>query len=405
MGGSDLNQMLQTINPALAQFLLCAFIFLSTILLLNLLIALMNSSFGKIKDNEEAEWNRERARIMIEQYRPWTFTTSKYVYYLVREDDRIDVLKIRDDMIPFRLKQASDDAKTTKGEVISNVQTSKDEIIVALKSVSEKMGEVDTLKAGLVDVLDKLRLSTESIEELQKGQEESKNVLGLLKEILLTGSVSYVQSNLVCHLELRSTDAICGGIIRDESGNKRDFSVVNSPVYSATKGGVHFSSSLTQWLRSPDVGFALQRYTLEVWVRPDNNGVVLSHDDEATHYPLIELAAGEIRVGGMGTSGELMTLGLGKFSADTWYQIVCTHDGTTLTGYVNGAKKGHLNYSRRPETASTSYNIGKGGSINVGDGGYFGGTLSIVRYYSEALTPFQVSRNYDHSSKHLNDKA
>lgn len=404
MGGADVSQMLQTINPTLAQFLLCAFIFLSSILLLNLLIALMNSSFGKIKDNEEAEWNRERAKIMIEQYRPWTFSTNKHTYYLVREDDREDTLKIREDKIPYRLQQASEDAKRTKGELISNSEKSKDEIMGKLNNVSDMMGDVDKLKIGQVDILDKLRVSTESMDELHKGQEETRYVLDLLKEVLLTGSLSYVQLNIVCLLELRSTDAFSGGVIRDVSGNKRDFSVVNSPVYSATTGGVRFSASLSQWLKCPEMGRALQLYTLEIWVKPESNGVVVSHYTEDTQYSLIELAGGEIRVGGMGTTG-LVNLSVGKFSPDCWYQIVCTHDGTTLTGYLNGAKKGHLNYSRRPEADLTHYHIGKSGANNFGDGGYFSGTISTVRYYSEALSAFQVSRNYDHSLKHASDKA
>jgi hypothetical protein len=49
MGGSDLNQMKETINTDLAQFLLCIFIFMTTILMLNLLIALMNSSYSTIE--------------------------------------------------------------------------------------------------------------------------------------------------------------------------------------------------------------------------------------------------------------------------------------------------------------------------------------------------------------------
>ena len=47
------------------------FIFLSTILLLNLLIALMNHSYTTIQTLQTAEWNRERAIIIAEQLRPW----------------------------------------------------------------------------------------------------------------------------------------------------------------------------------------------------------------------------------------------------------------------------------------------------------------------------------------------
>jgi hypothetical protein len=109
-------KILLTSNPDLANFLLCVFLFASTILVLNLLIALMNRCFRTIEAMQAAEWNRERARIITEQWRPWGrflfvcmylcvvnsvlmlvfiigCSSAKYEYYIVRSGDRKERLK------------------------------------------------------------------------------------------------------------------------------------------------------------------------------------------------------------------------------------------------------------------------------------------------------------------------
>jgi ankyrin repeat protein len=88
MGDASIDPMVGASNPELALTIVCLFIFITTILLLNLLIALMNSSYQKIQKRQNAEWHRERANIMIEQWRPWGINTTKYTYYLIRVDDR-----------------------------------------------------------------------------------------------------------------------------------------------------------------------------------------------------------------------------------------------------------------------------------------------------------------------------
>lgn len=87
LGAININQLYDTSNPALAQFLVSLFVFASSILLLNLLIALMGSSFNTIKAKENAEWVRGCARIMMEQWRPWGLKTKKYEYLIMRADD------------------------------------------------------------------------------------------------------------------------------------------------------------------------------------------------------------------------------------------------------------------------------------------------------------------------------
>ena len=137
MGQSQLSQMQQATNPKLAQFLLCLFIFISAILLLNLLIALMNNSYSAIQAKEVAEWHRECTKIMIEQWRPYSSYTAKHAYYLVRQDDRKNKQKEKQllpenrmDKIESVLEKVLDAVKRTMDSKIESV----DARLVALES-------------------------------------------------------------------------------------------------------------------------------------------------------------------------------------------------------------------------------------------------------------------------------
>lgn len=136
MGASQLSQMQQASNPQLAQFLLCIFIFIATILMLNLLIALMNNSYGTIQTHQEAEWNRERAKIIVEQFRPWRLSLKPNVYFLARAVDRDDVKRIKGNSGSARLtrieKKLAEDNELLKGE-LAEVKSLLGKIMLSIK--------------------------------------------------------------------------------------------------------------------------------------------------------------------------------------------------------------------------------------------------------------------------------
>lgn len=132
MGGSQLGQMTQSSNPDLAQFLLCILIFLTSILLLNLLIALMNNSYGTIQSKEVAEWNRERAKIMTEQWLPGSSATKKYHYVLMRKEDH--------DQMLLKLTSPMTAKMTKMEEAIEALKKSQGESQEMLSKIMEHLG-------------------------------------------------------------------------------------------------------------------------------------------------------------------------------------------------------------------------------------------------------------------------
>lgn len=74
-------------NPSLAIFLVASLVFVTTILMLNLLISLMGNSYQKVQDKADAEWRKELAAIITSQVRFYEPKLTKYIHYLKREED------------------------------------------------------------------------------------------------------------------------------------------------------------------------------------------------------------------------------------------------------------------------------------------------------------------------------
>ena len=92
-GQADWSEMYETSSPALALFLMCLFIALTTILILNLVIAKMNYVYSMVDDNRIGEWKREQCKLVLEHallgFHGY-FPERKYMYVLQRKED-VDV--------------------------------------------------------------------------------------------------------------------------------------------------------------------------------------------------------------------------------------------------------------------------------------------------------------------------
>lgn len=82
-------------------------------------------------------------------------------------------------------------------------------------------------------------------------------------------------------------------------------------------------------------------------------------------------------------------------SANTWYNVVITRDGSNLVStYLNGSVV--VNQASNPNgfvNVMNSVNIGRG--FSFGGGRYFKGTISNTQIYSRALSATEVKQNYD----------
>jgi hypothetical protein len=84
---------------------------------------------------------------------------------------------------------------------------------------------------------------------------------------------------------------------------------------------------------------------------------------------------------------------LQSLSANTWYHIVGTYDGTDLKVYVNGIEDNSTSASVIPENNTNNVHIGS----TTAASSFFDGKIDDVRIYNRALTATDVTSLYEHA--------
>jgi hypothetical protein len=81
---------------------------------------------------------------------------------------------------------------------------------------------------------------------------------------------------------------------------------------------------------------------------------------------------------------------------DTWYHVVTTWDGATITSYVNGALDRSVAFSDPLDAGTNNFSIGRAsnGGIN------FDGLIDEAALYSRALTAGEVQEHYQSGLLH-----
>jgi len=231
-----------------------------------------------------------------------------------------------------------------------------------------------------------------------------------------------VTSGLILHLDSGNSSSYSGTgtTWNDLSGNGRNATLINGPVYSSLDGGKIVFDGTNDYaeVSNPPV-LGSSDFTIEVWFKRKTSS--LNWDDSQLLNKWNSGAVGGSNEWGIGfgdlqdsSNGNNITFGLeaqgggfyGMASSveiliNTWYQCVVTREGGTLKIYLNGS----LNNSVTP---SISYYGALGNkSINpagrkmrlayhdsYGSGYYSNVEVPIVRMYNRALNSTEVAQNY-----------
>jgi hypothetical protein len=193
-----------------------------------------------------------------------------------------------------------------------------------------------------------------------------------------------------------------GTTIYDISGNNRNGTITGSPTWTSN----YFTFS-DDYVTTPNLSSAItalnEVHTVELWVYPTNNGVLVQYNGQPTpnfgyHFSAIEIVSGNLEVGLWNGSVITSTGNIGAVSFNEWHQIVLTYNGTVCKGYIDGVYKGSVNvaWDSPMNTSQPFYmNFGFKDATSQGDGGDFDGRFGIMRVYNTALTDSQVLSNYD----------
>jgi chitodextrinase len=185
-----------------------------------------------------------------------------------------------------------------------------------------------------------------------------------------------------------------GGTVTDSSGNGNagvisgatwttqgrfgqalDFNGINNLIVVAGSGSLNLTSGMT----------------LEAWVYPTASQTgwrtVMQREVDA-YFLNASTSAGALRPGGGATiNGGVSTVtGPTAVPVGVWTHLAITHDGTTLTFYVNGTAVATQSASGAIETNANSLRIGG----NVPYGEFFQGRIDEVRVYNRSLSAAEI---------------
>lgn len=190
----------------------------------------------------------------------------------------------------------------------------------------------------------------------------------------------------------------------DLSGNNRNASLINTPTYSGTAGGMFtFSDTSFEYATIPDIG-SLTQFTVEAWARVQKSltgkvtAIVTNQFNLSTS---LNYSLGTNR----SPTSYNMTFGYydGSWrnpngfapSLNTWYHMVGTYDGSTIKLYVNNVFDTQLVYTGTPSSGGEIRIARRWDESAVNASNYFDGDVAQVRIYNRALNATEISYNYN----------
>jgi hypothetical protein len=219
-------------------------------------------------------------------------------------------------------------------------------------------------------------------------------------KLSLSVAPTIVTLNLQLHLDAGNATSYpgTGATWTDIVGNKA-FTLFNTPTYSTSNGGyLTFVPGSSQYASSATSLSSLSTWTVETWhyyTGTNSSGqpcIVTELYPGSTSN--INFSLGSDTTAGLQNgffNGAWRTTTAYSLTANNWYHIVGTYDGTTIKLYVNNSLVQSTSYS------GTS--ISSQGGIRLmrrwDNAEYWGGRLAIVRIYTGDITSTGVTQNWN----------
>ena len=179
--------------------------------------------------------------------------------------------------------------------------------------------------------------------------------------------------------------------------------LVNSPTYTSTSGKYLTFNGVNQYGMTGDLSSKVPTTStsLMVWVYPTGNGVIVTELGQGTptsgwHDSQIEITGGNtLKIGIWNSNSVSLNT---PITLNTWNLVGFTYDGTTLTGYKNGASFGSVVTPRTSPQQSGNglyYGIGLTETTNLGSGAYGAFRLGDFQVFDRGITADEVNRMYN----------
>ena len=213
-------------------------------------------------------------------------------------------------------------------------------------------------------------------------------------------------NNLI--LDLQSAFGLSGSTWIDQSSYNNNATLYGSIVTDSINGEIVISLDGVDDYIFPTSGFGNvlnTGFTYEVWAYPgtSSNGTLLLETGQPNstgnwNDNQMAFVSNKINVGVFDPLDFTPNYITGPtFSVGTWYNIVMTYDGTTLTEYINGVSVGS-SIGVKSNPSSTYLSLGRPGlATNYlgGSTGYFKGYIGTWRIWDGPLDSTEILLNYN----------
>ena len=198
-----------------------------------------------------------------------------------------------------------------------------------------------------------------------------------------------------------------GSIIPDQSGASRSGTLVGA-THDSTNDYFVFDG-VNDYIYTPNLKltptYNPDTFSCAVWTYPAAGGVVTSIASNTAHTAYHFSAMAYLNFGGRPTpyfglwNGTGITSDAGTaLDYNNWYHMVLTYNGSTLKGYINGTEVASANVtynSPYDDGLDLLFLFGRADTTNMGNGYFYNGRMGEMRVYSDALTPAEVTYNYN----------
>lgn len=202
-----------------------------------------------------------------------------------------------------------------------------------------------------------------------------------------------VQDGLVLNLDAAVTDSYDTGTTwRDLSKNSNNVTLVNSPTWSKTKGGIfEFDGSNDRGdvALSTYGSFSMFFFIRYVSIEGGWNFAIDTLTSNGHQMTFHATSSGAGNIGAIVRGNAVTIESYSNLNTKNWFYFGATYDGSTATGYKNGVSVGSTSATGNVDMSQTGIASRYGGNYNNRV------DFGPIHMYNRVLTATEITQNFN----------
>lgn len=187
----------------------------------------------------------------------------------------------------------------------------------------------------------------------------------------------------------------------DLSGNGFNGTLTNGPTFNSANGGSIIFDGTNDYASFTPINMSGTQISFTAFVKPNGfgtgnniNSIVRKGDVSSVTTPsnyVFALRDSRIAMGVQNAVDSDTPAGNTTLTANQWYYLAASWNGTSISFYVNGGSDGNVALSSIIlEDGRSTFVGGRTGSLDI-----FNGNIASVQMYNRALSATEVGQNYN----------